>query len=177
MSDEIIKIMQEGFDLLPMDIKGGGGIVKGYLASLCKIESTRSVFVALKKAYTEHFDDMIRKADAEKKSLEYVYGLEFRNEADILISKQRKDKSVRVETGTVGYRTQPDKLVITEFTEAASWAANNLPDAINGVDVSIVLQFAKDNILTSVQLAAATTSRKISELEKQPHYSVPCYQT
>lgn len=74
---------------------------------------------------------MIRELENRKLALAYKWGGEFKRIIDAKLHSQvGKKKSVKLLTGTSGYRTSPEKVVVVDEQRALAWAAFNKPEAI-----------------------------------------------
>ena len=94
-------------------------IVEWYLKKLGQIESTRA-------AISARYNEILHNLESEAKQLEYRYGYEFKQESEKLLAKETKKRSVKLLTGTVGYRSTADKLEIEDQGKALLWARRNL---------------------------------------------------
>ena len=158
MSNEIIDILERGFrELSPPDTGDNSWVVEWVLKRKGQIESTRQ---AIKNRYKEIMDDL----NKEEAGIDLYYGPAVQTESDKLIWKQRgKKKSAKLLTGTVGYREQPEKLVIVDTEAAKLWALANLPpDAFEAAAGTLDKAKIIRDYLTLIQLCDCITSLNVT---------------
>ena len=129
-----------------------------YLARLSEIELMRQ---ATEKRYKELLQDL----DSREKQLEHVFGAALRAESDKLIAAERKKKSVKLLTGTVGYRTSGGRFCIEDMDTALQWAKRNLTTD----EMRAYGKFDIDKLLPLVPrmgLNGALTELKPSQMKK-----------
>ena len=116
-----------------------------------------------KRAIKQRAEELTRQLDNRAGHLEYLYGDALQREADKLIAAEPKKKSVKLLTGTVGYRTNKGRLFIEDMNKAVVWAVENLD---NGQLELAIKEFKADRVLPV--LSPALKAIAITELKITP---------
>ncbi|MGC4031355.1 MAG: host-nuclease inhibitor Gam family protein [Tepidisphaeraceae bacterium] len=92
-----------------------------------RIQQSRE-YAARVKAWAEQ---ELRRAAREEATLNFLFGRQIESWAKDEIGKfNGRRKSLCLPAGTVGFRSQPTRLVVDDETRVISWARQNLPSAI-----------------------------------------------
>jgi len=155
---DIVKTLENEFNELNRN-EDKNWVVEWVLKRKGQIESTR-------QAVKNRFKEIMADLDKEEEAMDNFYGSAFKSESDKLIRDQRKKKSVKLLTGTIGYRTQPDKLVITDINAAILWSYENFSnndfiDAVKNIDIE-----AAKKLLAPAELRQIATDLYIKPLEE-----------
>lgn len=149
------------------------------LSRMGRIESARA-------AMAQRFIEINRQLDNEKKGLKFLFDPNLRAATNNLLARQGgKKKSVKLLTGTVGYRAGKDKLVIEDMKKVIKWCAEKdtslLIKAMSAIDINylqcLMLICLPDGTIEPNRNIVVETNRLVKSLNVGPlleHYQNTC---
>lgn len=104
--------------------------------------------IAEARAYAKHVktwaDAEVRRAEREEEFFLHHYGHQLEAWARDQIDTKRR-KSLKLPAGTVGYRTVPPKLDVTDERKLIGWCRKSLPEALR-VETHVVRSLVKEHL-------------------------------
>ena len=115
--------------------------------------------VAECRAYRQHVEQWaaleIKRAEREEAFFITRFGAQLESWARRQIAKQHGRKSVKLPAGTVGFRTEPARLSVTDEPALLAWCKTNLREAIQTVQ-RVLRSSVREHIDSTGELPAGT---------------------
>jgi len=80
----------------------------------------------MEAAVNQRHEEILKQIESRRKNLDFCYGDTFRQESQKMLEANTKGKSIKLHTGTIGYRTSPEKIEVTDQHQVDMWAISNM---------------------------------------------------